>query len=193
MYDPTVARFLQEDTYAGDKNDPLSLNLYTYCANNPLVYDDPTVHIPQILVAAAVGAGVGLAANGIADYLDDGKINSGWKSYLGAAAGVVGIVGSKVVASAAGGLGAALTLGAFGDFVGSVVDQKISTGKVNIKQAMLQVSPGGGRHGELPYIKISTTSSESSDVGKIKIVNGTEELYKASGEKNVTVIFTGGN
>ncbi|SHJ81849.1 RHS repeat-associated core domain-containing protein [Hathewaya proteolytica DSM 3090] len=54
---------------------------------------------------------------------------------------------------------------------------------------MLQVSPGGGRHGELPYIKISTTSQ---DVGKIKIVNGTEDLYKASGEKNVTVIFTGG-
>ena len=55
---------------------------------------------------------------------------------------------------------------------------------------MIQVSPSGGRHGELPYIKISTTSS---DIGKIKIVNGTEELYKASGEKNVTVIFTGGN
>ena len=55
---------------------------------------------------------------------------------------------------------------------------------------MLQVSPGGGRHRELPYIKISTTSSE---VGKIKIVDGTEELYKDSGEKNVTVIFTGGN
>lgn len=55
---------------------------------------------------------------------------------------------------------------------------------------MLQVSPGGGRHGELPYIIISTTSQ---DVGKIKIINGTEDLYKASGEKNVIVIFTGGN
>lgn len=58
----------------------------------------------------------------------------------------------------------------------------------NIAQ-MLQVSPGGGRHGELPYVKISTTSQ---DVGKIKIVNGTEDLYKASGEKNVTLIFIGG-
>ncbi|NLK69685.1 MAG: RHS repeat-associated core domain-containing protein, partial [Clostridiaceae bacterium] len=42
MYDPKVARFLQEDTYRGDINDPLSLNLYAYCANNPIVYYDPT-------------------------------------------------------------------------------------------------------------------------------------------------------
>ena len=28
MYDPKIARFLQEDTYTGDSNDPLSLNLY---------------------------------------------------------------------------------------------------------------------------------------------------------------------
>jgi len=27
MYDPKIARFLQEDTYIGDSNDPLSLNL----------------------------------------------------------------------------------------------------------------------------------------------------------------------
>jgi hypothetical protein len=44
MYDPKTARFLQEDTYTGDSNDPLSLNLYTYCANSPLVYYDPTGH-----------------------------------------------------------------------------------------------------------------------------------------------------
>jgi RHS repeat-associated protein len=42
MYDPKIARFLQEDTYRGDPNDPLSLNLYAYCRNNPLVYWDPT-------------------------------------------------------------------------------------------------------------------------------------------------------
>ena len=45
MYDPKIARFLQEDTYTGDPKDPLSLNLYTYCANNPLIYYDPTGHV----------------------------------------------------------------------------------------------------------------------------------------------------
>lgn len=43
-YDPTIARFLQEDTYRGQVNDPLSLNLYTYCNNEPMMYDDPTGH-----------------------------------------------------------------------------------------------------------------------------------------------------
>ena len=43
-YDSTIARFLTEDTYRGEKNDPLSLNLYTYCKNNPLKYTDPTGH-----------------------------------------------------------------------------------------------------------------------------------------------------
>jgi hypothetical protein len=47
MYDPKTARFLQEDTYTGDRNDPLSLNLYTYCHNEPLMYTDPTGHISQ--------------------------------------------------------------------------------------------------------------------------------------------------
>ncbi|WP_244648221.1 RHS repeat-associated core domain-containing protein [Ruminiclostridium herbifermentans] len=37
MYDPKIARFLQEDTYLGDRNDPLSLNLYTYCHNEPVL------------------------------------------------------------------------------------------------------------------------------------------------------------
>lgn len=45
MYDPKIARFLQEDTYRGDPNDPLSLNLYTYVKNNPLIYYDPTGHL----------------------------------------------------------------------------------------------------------------------------------------------------
>ncbi|WP_368292719.1 kelch repeat-containing protein [Dehalobacter sp. TBBPA1] len=43
-YDPVTARFLSEDTYYGDPNDPLSLNLYTYCHNEPIMYSDPTGH-----------------------------------------------------------------------------------------------------------------------------------------------------
>jgi RHS repeat-associated protein len=43
-YDAKIARFMTEDTYRGEYNDPLSLNLYTYVMNNPLVYWDPTGH-----------------------------------------------------------------------------------------------------------------------------------------------------
>ncbi|NLA44008.1 RHS repeat-associated core domain-containing protein, partial [Candidatus Saccharibacteria bacterium] len=47
MYDPVTARFMQEDTYAGQQRDPLSLNLYTYCHNSPLLYFDPTGHYTE--------------------------------------------------------------------------------------------------------------------------------------------------
>lgn len=43
-YDPKLARFLTEDTYRGQANDTLSLNLYTYVHNNPIQYYDPTGH-----------------------------------------------------------------------------------------------------------------------------------------------------
>ncbi|WP_278244411.1 RHS repeat-associated core domain-containing protein [Clostridium sp. BNL1100] len=43
-YDSKTARFLSEDTYTGEENDPLSLNLYTYCANEPVMYVDPSGH-----------------------------------------------------------------------------------------------------------------------------------------------------
>ena len=45
FYDVGIARFMQEDTYRGEANDPLSLNLYTYCYNNPIRYWDPTGHV----------------------------------------------------------------------------------------------------------------------------------------------------
>ena len=41
FYNPVVARFTQEDTYRGD-----GLNLYAYCANNPVGYVDFTGHTP---------------------------------------------------------------------------------------------------------------------------------------------------
>lgn len=72
-YDPSTARFINEDTYEGELTNPLSLNLYTYVKNNPLIYADPTGHNPAVIgniimrglqvignalkVGAAVGAG----------------------------------------------------------------------------------------------------------------------------------------
>lgn len=41
-YDPTIGRFLNEDTYEGEIDNPLSQNLYIYVHNNPLIYTDLT-------------------------------------------------------------------------------------------------------------------------------------------------------
>ena len=45
-YDPTIGRFITEDSVWGNANDPLSLNLYTYCYNNPINLLDPDGNSP---------------------------------------------------------------------------------------------------------------------------------------------------
>ena len=51
MYDPETGRFLSEDTYRGNTSEPLSLNLYTYCKNEPIMYWDYDGHDPMGLNA----------------------------------------------------------------------------------------------------------------------------------------------
>ena len=46
-YDPTIGRFISEDSNWGKERDPLSLNLYTYCWNNPIHYIDITGNSPK--------------------------------------------------------------------------------------------------------------------------------------------------
>jgi len=43
-FDSSIGRFISQDTYEGQLDNPLSLNLYTYVHNNPLIYTDPTGH-----------------------------------------------------------------------------------------------------------------------------------------------------
>ena len=43
-YQPSVGRFITRDTYTGESNEPLSLHLYTYCANDGVNAWDPSGH-----------------------------------------------------------------------------------------------------------------------------------------------------
>lgn len=52
----------------------------------------------------------------------------------------------------------------------------------NISQ--IQVSPGSKRHGDVPYVKISTT-----DYGRIKIINSDPSNYKSDGREKAELIF----
>jgi len=52
-YDPTTGRFISQDSNEGSIVNPLSLNLYTYCYNNPVNYVDPSgYYIESILDVA---------------------------------------------------------------------------------------------------------------------------------------------
>ena len=41
-YNPSTGRFISRDSFAGKNEDPLSLNKYTYCHNNPIISIDPS-------------------------------------------------------------------------------------------------------------------------------------------------------
>ena len=43
-YQPSVGRFITRDTYTGESDEPLSLHLYTYCANDGVNAWDPSGH-----------------------------------------------------------------------------------------------------------------------------------------------------
>jgi RHS repeat-associated protein len=58
-YNPSYGRFITEDSYEGSITNPLSLNLYTYVSNNPLIYIDPLGHDAIVINAkdSAIGFG----------------------------------------------------------------------------------------------------------------------------------------
>ncbi len=93
-YNPSIGRFISRDSYAGKASDPLSLNLYTYCANNPIVYVDTSGHNAIALenvfekIAKEATKALGLAVSdgplpGIGDTLAvTGIVYSAYKSGL---------------------------------------------------------------------------------------------------------------
>ena len=64
-YDPAVGRFISEDSV----NDPANLNVYVYCANNPVINIDPTGHILiNFEILSTISKGLNLAAELDSDF-----------------------------------------------------------------------------------------------------------------------------
>ncbi|WP_207654793.1 glycohydrolase toxin TNT-related protein [Acetivibrio saccincola] len=127
MYDPKIARFLQEDTYRGDPMDPLNLNLYAYGHNNPITYYDPTGHAIN-LVSGAIGAGlgflIGAGSSIVVDAFKGEFSGRNWKRYLGAGAQGA-VVGGTAGLTMGGSLVATAAVGVASGAVGNVANQTI--------------------------------------------------------------------
>ena len=54
-YDPNNGRFITQDTYRGEINNPSTLHLYAYCSNNPINYVDPSGHLGIRVTNAIIG------------------------------------------------------------------------------------------------------------------------------------------
>ena len=79
-YDPAIGRFISPDSI--EYLDPESfggLNLYAYCLNNPIMYVDPSGHVPGLVLALLIAGGlaIGFGGTALADYLDDGTTFNG--------------------------------------------------------------------------------------------------------------------
>lgn len=104
----TVARFLTEDTYRGRSHDPLSLNLYTYCHNNPLRYTDPSGHIPIPLLLGLLEGSISAGIEIYNQVVVEKRKDVTWEAVafefsLGFISGTVGGgIGGKAVRKAVG-------------------------------------------------------------------------------------------
>lgn len=161
-YNPVVARFTPEDIYRGD-----GLNLYAYCQNNPVGYNDPSGYNVD-------GCGIGKKGNSKTNF-DNEIPRSGaeWNEYLKGKYGADNVhwninsvddifsdptrLKGYTADELQKVLGNDWTRGVYGSNGGG---WKLMNGDISIFY-----HPGGGKHGG-SYYGIS-----SGATGKIKVVN----------------------
>jgi RHS repeat-associated protein len=107
-YDSSVGRFAQADNIDVKVGDTQSLDRFAYVGNNPILRNDPSGHIINILIGALIGAVAGPAILGL-DALAHPGLKLTAQDY--AAATLVGMGAGALIGSGVG-AGAGLALGA---------------------------------------------------------------------------------
>ena len=76
-YNPTIGRFLSQDTYPYNFGNPVELNRYGYTANNPINAFDPSGNglVEYAMQGAAIGALLGAGTDFAAQVYANGGLN----------------------------------------------------------------------------------------------------------------------
>ena len=162
-YNPANGRFTQQDAWAFmDTGDPLSLNLYTYCFNNPVMYVDPhgNFAILATLATIAVGAAIGAVIDAGAQLIQNGgnvkDIN--WRSVgASAAAGAVTTGLAMLTGGVSLGVEATMAWGALTGAAGYVTYNTVNGSEVSAA-GFASAMAFGGLFSEIAY-KISNPST----------------------------------
>ena len=123
-YDPEVCRFISADVYMSTGQGVLGGNMWAYCLNNPLIYEDSQGDlgvIGTLLVGAAVGAAIGAIIGGVFGGLT--SLANGDGFWQGAASGAI----TGCVVGVATSISAGFIAGAIGGFIGGALAYYITT------------------------------------------------------------------
>ncbi len=162
-YDPELCRFLNPDTidYLGDGEEMHNYNLFAYCGNNPVMYSDPTGHIPFFLLTALALGVVGAAVGGLIANQTESNILAG----MGIGFAIGAIVGAAI--------GMAVSYSATGTVVANFADIRFGYA---LKAAQK------GNYNQLA--KFATHNKRSKQVGLGKYIEGSPNSYEALSKAN---------
>ena len=149
-YNPEWCRWISPDSLS--YIDPVTthgLNLYAYCINDPVNYNDPSGHFIITLIGCIVGAAIGFGVAAYKDYKDDGEVFNGsveWYDYLGATllggaiGGAAGYVASSLIPAANSFARMTFTIG--GGISASAGGAAAATAGITITGAEIMVAGG---------------------------------------------------
>ena len=199
-YNPEDGRFLTQDTYRGEDNEPGTWHLYAYCANNPVNYVDPTGHwVHTFGVETSVSCIFSASYSHQIGIDSKGYVNFSVSTSIGVkiskpSAGVAWVYSSYPNLSSVSGLGGkTFTVGGSIDIflfsISGTVYVDTSAGKAGIcgsasKGVGVKVPSGGGSTSAYRVKTYCSKKAKISSLFKMKI--GKKKNFKAKGKK-VTV------